>query len=84
MMNRSDKFKLKKGLVRMHRISWMAIVLFLVISLIHYLGIEPRPTGTILLIKCLVIFIGIGGMKNLLGVVVDGASDGVDLPGVDL
>jgi len=84
MMNRTDKIRFKRGLRRMHKISYFMILLFLIISLTHYMGIDPTPTGTIVLIKCLIIFTGIGGIKHSLSVGVDGMSDGVDLPGVDL
>ena len=80
------KFKAHKGFRRLNKISYMAIILFLIMSYGWYLDLcYEEYGGTILLIQITTILFMVGGLKQILGILGEGGtagamSDGIDLP----
>jgi len=76
------KFKAGKGFRRLNKFSYLAIILFLVMSMQWYLDLGYEEyEGTILLIQIFVMIFAIGGLRQMIGMAgADAISDGIDLP----
>jgi len=76
------KWSKNKKFRRLNKATYMAIILFLVMSLAWYLDLGyDEYSGTILIIQIFTMIFAIGGLRQMIGIVGDAAiSDGIDLP----
>lgn len=82
MMSRSGVIRVRKGLVKLNKVSYLVIIVFLLSSFVYYSKMDPIPTGTIIFIKCITILFAVGGLKHMISIGGDSLSDGIDIPGV--